>query len=103
MFLPLRDDTPQLRVPVVTIALVVTNLLVYLYEQKLPEGGLLRLARSAGVVPWEIAHLSDLVDGVQVRALVPPPLTIYTSLFLHGDPLHLLGNLWMMWLFGARL
>lgn len=103
MFLPLRDDVPQVRFPAVTVALVAVSAAVFLYEMTLTPELLLQLARTAGVVPWEIAHLHDLTDGVHGRDLVPPPLTIYTSLFLHGDPLHLFGNLWFLWLFGSRL
>ena len=103
MFLPLRDDTPQLRPPTATTVLVLTNVLVFLYELTLGPGQLLHLARQAGVVPWEIRHMQDLVDVVQPRDLVPPPLTIYTALFIHGDWMHLFGNVWVLWLFGAKL
>src|SRR5579883_938416 len=103
MFLPLRDDVPQLRFPAVTIALVATSVVVFLYEMTLGPEGLVDFARAAGVVPWEVAHLTDLVDSVHPRDLVPPPLTIYTSLFIHGDPIHLAGNMWFLWLFGRRL
>ena len=103
MFLPLRLDTLRLRVPSVTLALVAASLALFAYEMTLPEPALARFARAAGAVPWEIAHRVDAIDAVQPRDLVPPPLTILTSWFVHGDPLHLAGNVWFLWLFGATL
>jgi membrane associated rhomboid family serine protease len=103
MFLPLRDDTPRVRYPGVTVALVVLNVLVYLYTITLAPWEQLAFDRAAGAVPWEIAHFADLVGHGHPRDLVPPPLTIYTSMFLHGDLFHLLGNMWFLWVFGQKL
>lgn len=103
MFLPLRDDTPRLRLPFVTVALLLANAAVYLYSETLDPAGALRLARAAGVVPWEIAHLTDLVGHGHPTDVVPPPFTVLTAMFVHGDLLHLLGNLWFLWVFGSKL
>jgi membrane associated rhomboid family serine protease len=103
MFFPLRDDTPRVRPPVATVALIALNALVFLYQLSLAPVDQLLFARAAGAVPWEISHLRDLVGPGQPIDLVPPPLTLYTSLFLHGDLLHLLGNMWFLWLFGNKL
>src|SRR5438105_1353064 len=103
MFLPLCDDTPRLRPPVVTFVLAATCAIVYLLQLTMTPEQALRLARSAGVVPWEIAHLRDLIGAGHPADLVPPPLTVLTSLFIHGDVLHLVGNMWFLWVFGARL
>jgi membrane associated rhomboid family serine protease len=103
MFLPLRTDTPRLRYPAVTVALGVINLAVYLFELTLDPADQLAFARAAGAIPWEVSHLRDLVGPGQPVALLPPPLTIYSSMFVHGDLVHLAGNLWFLWLFGSRL
>ena len=103
MFLPLRAETPQLRFPFATLGLVAASVAVFLYELTLPQWALVRFARAAGVVPWEISHFTDLVNATHPPDLVPPPLTILTSMFIHGDVLHLAGNLWFLWLFGSRL
>lgn len=103
MFLPLTDDTPRIRRPWVTLALIAACALVYVYQTMLgPEQGL-RFARAAGAIPWEVSHLRDLISPSHPRNLVPPPFTIVTSLFLHGDVLHLLGNMWFLWVFGGKL
>jgi membrane associated rhomboid family serine protease len=103
MFLPLQDDTPRLRPPVATSCLVLTSVLVFLYQLSLTPFESMQLMRAAGVVPWELRHLTDLVGHGHPRDLVPPPATIFTSLFIHGDPLHLVGNMWFLWVFGSRL
>lgn len=103
MFLPLRVETPQLRFPSATVALIALNLAVFLYEVTLTPPELLTFARAAGVVPWEVSHFHDLVGAGQPHDLVPPPFTILTSMFVHGDVVHLGGNLWFLWLFGSRL
>lgn len=103
MFLPLRAETPRLRFPTATLALVLLNFATFAYEMTLSPQGLLQLAHAGGMVPWEVAHLHDLVGAGQPRDLVPPPLTVYTSLFLHGSLLHVGGNMWFLWLFGSAL
>jgi membrane associated rhomboid family serine protease len=103
MFIPISDDTPRLRAPWVTILIVAACVLVYFYQLMLLPDDALRLARAAGVVPWELRHLSDLVGGGQPRDLVPPPLTVFTSLFVHCDFWHILGNMVFLWVFGSKL
>lgn len=103
MFLPLSAEVPRPRFPWVTAGIIALCAAVFAWEQALGPMELPRFARRMGMVPWEIAHLRDLVDAAQPRDLLPPPLTIFTALFVHGDPVHLLGNAWFLWLFGSRL
>ena len=103
MFLPLQAEPRRVGVPWVTLALVVANLAVFGWELRLGPSELLTFARGAGMVPWEISHLQDLVSATQPRDLVPPPLTILSSMFIHGDLMHVAGNAWFLWLFGSRL
>lgn len=103
MFLPLRLDAVRLRVPAVTLALLAASVALFVYECTLGPVALLRLVRAAGAAPWELAHGRDLVDAIQPPDLVPPPFTIATSWFLHGDVPHLLGNAWFLWRFGSVL
>ncbi len=97
--IPLKDDIPSARLPVVTIALVAINCLVYLYLKSLGgagyEGALFRL----GTIPYEITH------GVQLNpeGAFPIPLTLFTAMFLHGGFLHLAGNMLYLWIFGDNI
>ena len=83
---PVSDVIPSRTTPVVTITLIATNALVFLYELTLDDRQLQALVQSYGVVP---AHFSLL--------------TLVTSLFLHGGWLHFLGNMLYLWIFGDNV
>jgi membrane associated rhomboid family serine protease len=100
VFLPLRDDNPRARFPIVTALLIAANVLVYAFLTfPLGERGQANLAAIAGAIPYEIVSGVDLAP----RDLVPPPFTILTSMFLHGGFMHLLGNMWFLWIFGDNV
>lgn len=110
MFLPIHDDNPRLATPVVTIALIGATLAVWFVVQG--AGASLPLAQSVcelGMIPGELTgraagDLVPLGDGmVCVVGAQPAWHTVVTSMFLHGDWLHLLGNLWFLWLFGDNV
>jgi membrane associated rhomboid family serine protease len=84
----------------VTFVIVVVNVLVFLYELWVSQWGQgQRLIATAGAIPYEIVHRVDLWP----RDVVPPPGTIWTSMFLHGGVAHLIGNMWFLWLFGDNV
>jgi membrane associated rhomboid family serine protease len=99
VLIPLRDHNPRVRFPLMTLALVLTNLAVYLWQVTLPRQVADRLILVAGAIPREITSLQDFGP----RALVPVPLTIFTSMFLHGGLLHVLGNMWFLWVFADNV
>jgi membrane associated rhomboid family serine protease len=96
--IPIRDDVPSRRIPVVTIGLITANLIVFLYEIALGPGVEPMLARF-GTIPYEVMHRVDL----------PPPtirpvyLTFLTSMFLHGGYGHIIGNMLFLWIFGDNV
>ncbi|MBC7328581.1 rhomboid family intramembrane serine protease [bacterium] len=94
--IPLRDNIPSRRYPIVTVLLISLNFLVFLYESSLSREQLIRLFYVAGVVPIRLFH-PDVVPGL------PFPLTLLTSIFLHGGWLHLLGNMLFLWIFGDNV
>jgi membrane associated rhomboid family serine protease len=99
VLIPLRDHNPRRRFPVVTVALIGINLLLYLWTLTLPEGFHQTLALIAGAIPREIITLRDLPPA----DLLPVPGSVLTSMFLHGGLVHVLGNMWFLWLFGDNL
>ena len=108
MFLPLKDINPTSRTPVVTIALIAANVLVFLYQLSLgPRLGLFIAAY--GAVPYEITHATDLVGhyaGSPVVQAAGPPivwLTLLTSMFMHGGFMHIAGNMLYLWIFGNNI
>ena len=95
--IPLRDDNPAQRVPVMTRTLIVANVLAFLFELSQGEA-MQEFLRDWGVVPGRLfAAISD------VTALPRELLTVFTSLFLHGGWLHLIGNMWYLWIFGDNV
>ena len=99
MLIPLRDYNPRHSFPVVTLALVVVNALVFAWQSTLGEQGVRELILSAGAIPREITTLGDIGP----LALVPLPFTVFTAMFLHGGLMHLAGNMWFLWLFGDNV
>jgi membrane associated rhomboid family serine protease len=97
--IPLRDHNPRDRFPLMTVFVVLTNVVVFLWQAALPVPVLERLIASAGAVPREIVTLRDYWPP----APLPVPLTIFTSMFLHGSLMHLVGNMWFLWVFGDNV
>ena len=102
---PLKDDVPSRTTPVVTVGLIVLNVLVFLYQASLqgegsPEG--VRAARDFifefGLVPCRL--MGACAPGT---SLLPPALTVLTSMFLHGGFLHVGGNMLYLWIFGDNV
>lgn len=92
--IPIRDSNPSYTFPVVVVGLILTNAVVYLYEMGMPQGQIEPFFRIYGLVAREFFF----AEGLKDRA-VP----IATSMFLHGGFLHLLGNMWFLWIFGDNV
>lgn len=98
--IPLRDDNPTSRVPVVTLLLIATNLAVFVYQAHFAKIGYEASILAYGLIPGELTH-SVLV---QIPHRFPIPLlTIFTAMFMHGGIMHLVGNMWFLWIFGDNV
>ncbi|HZS37544.1 MAG TPA: rhomboid family intramembrane serine protease [Polyangia bacterium] len=96
MLLPLRDvDYFRVRRPAVTLALAAINVAVFVYVATLPPGERQLFAYAAGMVPYALTH--------GLPGAWPAAASVVTAMFVHGDVLHLVGNLWFLWVFGQRL
>jgi rhomboid family protein len=84
--IPLRDVIPSRTTPVVTVAIIALNAVAWLYELSLPERSLDTLLKIYGVVPAAFQ-----------------PMTLVTSMFLHGSWSHVIGNMWYLWIFGDNV
>ena len=98
MFIPLKDDNPTDKIPFVTIVIIVINAVVYIYEFSLGPG-LEMFVYRMGAIPYELTHFID----AEPLSPVPVHLTLATSLFLHGDVFHILGNILYFWIFGNNI
>ena len=103
--IPIRDDNPQLKLPIVTYALIVLNVLSWLVLQGFgSEPQLMQSICKLGLIP------ADLLGASPVAARVPcyidgDPnwLTLFSSMFMHGSWMHLIGNMWFLWIFGDNV
>jgi membrane associated rhomboid family serine protease len=84
--IPLRDSQPSHSTPVVTIALIALNFAAFFYELSLDPFSRNYLVASYGVVP----------DRLQLTSLI-------TSMFMHGGWMHIIGNMWFLWIFGDNI
>src|SRR5262252_7688521 len=108
---PYRDENETLRTAIVTITIIALNVLVWIVVQG--AGSALALARSVcnlGLIPGELTSSLPvgtsfpIGDGL-VCATDPGPQVshLITSMFLHGSWMHLIGNMWFLWLFGNNI
>jgi membrane associated rhomboid family serine protease len=97
---PLKDNNPTQITPYVTYALIIANILIFIYEISLSPQALNEFFRLAAVVPRE---LSLSFAGVSVNQPIPEWVTLITAQFLHGGFLHLAGNMLFLWIFGNNV
>jgi len=98
MFIPLKDENPVSRFPYVTIFFIVLNIVIFFYQILSPQG-LAHFVYKMGAIPYEITHFRT----VPFFPRISPPLTLVTSMFLHGSFLHLFGNMLYLWIFGNNI
>ena len=92
--LPLHDNVPTRTFPIVTIGLIAANVLVFLFEVGATDESMRAMVATYGVTP------AALIRDTGVSAAVSPYLTLFTSLFLHADFMHLIGNMIFLFVFG---
>jgi membrane associated rhomboid family serine protease len=84
--IPLRDTEPSYTRPIVVICLIVLNLLIFLYEAAMPSYYQNAFIATYGMIPDEFTWSS-----------------LFTSMFLHGGWMHVIGNMWFLWIFGDNV
>ena len=83
---PLRDTQPSYSKPVVTMIIIAINVLVFLFEFSLTDYQRNEFIAIYGLTP----------DSFSLPS-------IFTSMFLHGGFMHVLGNMWFLWIFGDNI
>jgi len=90
---PLRDDNPTRSFPIVTLALILINSGVFLAQLVLGD----RFTMVFAMRPALVSHVPFETDP---RTGLPIWVTVFTSMFLHGSWMHLIGNMLFLWIFG---
>lgn len=94
--IPIGDDNPTKGTPFVTITLIIVNTLFFLWDHVYAPHALAAFT----MVP---CTLLDVCQEHTVQTVSPPVITIFTSMFLHGGWMHLLGNMLFLWIFGNNV
>lgn len=92
--IPLRDSTHSEHFPLITVILIALNTLIFYYEASLSEQSMNQLVYIFGLVPAYYDNYQGAWLGY---------LPFISSTFLHGSWMHLLGNMWILWLFGDNV
>jgi membrane associated rhomboid family serine protease len=117
MVIPLRDDNPTTRFPIITVVLIAINVLIYFFAQ--PHGGVeeTEFTLHHAAIPCEVRQDSPLTvteyqtqecddQAGDTREFFPRKnvwLAVLVSMFLHGSFLHLAGNMLFLWVFGNNV
>ena len=130
MLFPFHDDNPTRIWPVLTVAIIVINVVVFFWTAQLEDHQRRLLIADYAFVPARLAQLTD--DQLKIRFDLYPDAdeliqqgrnvprglgrfkefkpdkadiitSLFTSLFLHGSVMHLVGNMWFFWIFGNNI
>ncbi|MBI4459091.1 MAG: rhomboid family intramembrane serine protease [Acidobacteria bacterium] len=97
--IPLRDSIPRSRFPFLTLALITLNCAIFVQELLWPAPVRSRMIEAYALVP---ARTVGFFLGLSVpvsQAILP----FFSSMFLHGGWMHLIGNMWFLWIFGDNV
>lgn len=98
--IPLFDDNPTARAALVTWGLIAACVLAFLWQISLPPDLARQIELSLGMVPSLLFGHARLDPDLVV---VPPWASLFTSMFLHGGWMHLIGNMLFLWIFGDNV
>jgi membrane associated rhomboid family serine protease len=104
MFFPIRDDQPRFSTPFINYFIIGLNIAVFFFvELPIQAQGpraMNLLIEQFGLIPRDLVRA---VAGLPQYPLGANILTILTSMFMHGGLFHILGNMWILWIFGDNV
>ncbi|MFH1913371.1 MAG: rhomboid family intramembrane serine protease [Pseudomonadota bacterium] len=98
--IPLRDNVPRVTMPVAVTAIILLNAAIFLYSIGLDPRSLAHIFHAYGVVPARFFEPAWAV-GAGYPETLGWPLVSY--MFLHGGWIHVILNMWMLWIFGDNI
>lgn len=98
-FLPIGDDNPHTQRPWVNYALIAATVGVFLWQASLGQRGEVAVY-VFGLIPGELFGAVEVDPRI---GRIPGALTLFTSMFLHGGIMHLLGNMLYLWIYGDNV
>lgn len=97
--IPLKNLRPRTHFPAVTLALIVINFIVFFYQLTLDPRALQSFIITYSMIPAR----AQLALAHSQYTLAQGFLPLLTSMFLHAGWLHIIGNMWFLWLFGPNV
>ncbi|MEW6001113.1 MAG: rhomboid family intramembrane serine protease [Nitrospirota bacterium] len=94
--IPYKDDNPTRTFPFMTVGIITLNTLVFLWEIMSPSG-IEKVTYAYGAIPYYI--ITFKTD----QQPIPPVLTIFSAMFMHGGFFHIAGNMLYLWIFGNNI
>lgn len=107
--IPLRDANPTQQTPWVTLGLIALNVVAFVVWQGFPVSGAdptpaqTEVVFCYGAIPAEVSNLEPIPDLVRICDGKSVVLSVFTSMFLHGNLLHIGGNMLFLWVFGNNV
>ena len=111
--IPIKDDIPTRRFPVLTVAIIALNIVVFFGLQHATITGQVDDAQTVkyAVIPYEVAHPGEhckldngaVECGKHVKDTIPTWATVFFAMFMHGGLLHIAGNMLFLWIFGNNI
>jgi len=98
--IPIHDDNPTSRTPVVTYGVIGLCVAVFLWQISLPPGAAQAVVYAYGMIPAVLFGAAHLPAELSV---IPAEVSLLTSMFLHGGWMHLIGNMLYLWIFGNNV
>jgi len=98
--LPIKDDQPRYSTPYVNWFLIVLNILIFFYQWTLGPRVGEAFIRVYGEIP---SHIVAFLSGSPRYSLADILVPLFTSMFLHGGWMHVLGNMWWLFIFGDNV
>ncbi len=99
MMIPLKDENPSRSTPFFMVMILLANIGVFVYSWLLGEIGFAIFLSRFGAIPFELTHATDAISPTPI----PLYATLLTSMFIHGDWMHLGGNMLYLWIFGNNI
>ena len=97
--IPLKNLRPRTHFPLVTLGLILVNFVVFFYQLSLPPRSLQAFIVTYSVIPARVQLALAGSHFTLAQAFIP----FFTSMFLHAGWLHIIGNMWFLWLFGGNV
>jgi membrane associated rhomboid family serine protease len=97
--IPLKDLNPRRTFPIITLLLIAANVLVFVHQSTLRPAAAEAFVKAYALTP---SHIELALEGRRYTPL-EAFLPLFTCMFLHGGLLHIVGNMWFLWIFGGNV